>query len=81
MGYSVSPSTIPCGPVTFTVTNNGDTQHDFQIEGLVGAATRLLAPGDKVAMTATVPPGTWTYFCSFPNHRSLGMQGQLTVTG
>ena len=26
-------------------------------------------------------PGPWTYYCSVPTHRALGMEGKLTITG
>jgi uncharacterized cupredoxin-like copper-binding protein len=81
LGYTLSSSTIPCGTVTFTMTNDGDTQHDFLIDRPGGGGSRLLAPGERVSFTVSIPPGTWTYYCSFPNHRTLGMEGKLTVTG
>jgi uncharacterized cupredoxin-like copper-binding protein len=80
-GYTVSPSTLPCGTVAFTITNNGDVQHDFQIEGLLGGGSVLLGPGEKATLTVKITPGTWTYFCSYANHRAAGMEGKLTVTG
>jgi uncharacterized cupredoxin-like copper-binding protein len=40
-----------------------------------------MGPGEKAAVTATLTPGTWTYYCSVPTHRSLGMEGKLTITG
>ncbi len=80
-GYTVSPSSVPCGTITFTVKNTGSTDHDFVIEGLVGANGRsnILGAGESQTITTTLTPGTWTYYCSVPTHRSLGMEGKLTI--
>lgn len=46
------------------------------------AATGLAGNGETVETTFTVPkkPGSYTYFCTFPNHYNSGMQGTLVVT-
>ena len=80
-GYTVTPSTLPCGTVTFNIKNAGSSDHDFIIEGLIGGGSRLFGPGESGTLTVTLPPGTWTYYCSVPTHRALGMEGKLTVTG
>jgi uncharacterized cupredoxin-like copper-binding protein len=81
-GYTATPSTVPCGAITFTVNNTGNTDHDFVIEGLIGSngRTNLLAAGQSQTITTTLSPGTWTYYCSVPTHRALGMEGKLIVT-
>jgi uncharacterized cupredoxin-like copper-binding protein len=80
-GYTASPSTVPCGTITFTVNNTGNTDHDFVIEGLIGSngRTNLLSAGQSQTITTTLSPGTWTYYCSVPTHRALGMEGKLIV--
>jgi uncharacterized cupredoxin-like copper-binding protein len=83
-GYTVSPSTIPCGTVTINVKNTGNADHDFVIEGLIGTdgRTNVLGPGESQTIsTSSLTPGSWTYYCSVPTHRSLGMEGKLIVTG
>jgi uncharacterized cupredoxin-like copper-binding protein len=83
-GYTVSPSSVPCGTITFTVTNTGNADHDFVVEGLIGqdGRTNILGTGQtQTISTSSLTPGTWTYYCSVPTHRGLGMEGKLTVTG
>ena len=72
------------GPsVTFSVTNNGPTIHNFSIRdasGEVVLATEDLRPGESAMLTGDLEPGEYETFCSLPGHESLGMQAVLTVT-
>ncbi len=72
------------GPsVTFAVTNNGPTVHNFSIrnsDGEVVLATPDLRPGERATLTGELPAGDYETFCSLPGHDSLGMLGTLTVT-
>ena len=43
------------------------------------AQTKMLNGGASETITANLQPGTYTYFCSFPGHLTLGMKGTLTV--
>jgi azurin len=45
------------------------------------AATRLIEPGhfQKISFTAPAQPGTYEFFCSYPNHWQ-SMWGTLVVT-
>jgi len=80
-GYTVSPSTVPCGPITFNMKNNGPAEHDFVLENLIGQGrTPVIDGGGSTSMTVTLTPATWTYYCSVPTHRGLGMEGKITVT-
>ena len=65
--------------VNVTLINNGMQPHDFTLEGY-DIKTKTLSSGqsDSVAFTAD-KTGTFTYYCSVPGHRDLGMIGQLVV--
>lgn len=74
------------GPsVTFSVTNNGPTVHNFSVRdpesGEVLLATENLRPGESATLTGELEPGEYETFCSLPGHESLGMQAVLTVNG
>ena len=68
------------GSVTFEVTNNGQTDHNFSIEGLSG--TDMLPPGESASLTIPdLKAGEYTYICEVPGHAGGGMKGTLTVSG
>jgi uncharacterized cupredoxin-like copper-binding protein/mono/diheme cytochrome c family protein len=64
---------------TITVTNNGASPHDFNIDEL-GVKTKMLNPGESETVTINAPAGDYTYYCSVPGHRQAGMEGTLTIS-
>lgn len=68
------------GTYTFVFTNDGGMQHDLVIEGIDGAETPVIAPGDTAEFTVTLEAGEYTMYCSVSNHRSLGMELSFTVS-
>ena len=84
---------IPAGvPVTFAVTNNGQTMHEVVLEqaGAVdqplemnGAEAEIddIAPGETKSATWTfTQPGVYQLACHVPGHFEAGMVQQVTVT-
>jgi plastocyanin len=82
--FKITPATIAVTGTTFSfdVRSQGPTPHNFNIRDDSGtlASTVDLHTGDSDTIGATLAPGTYTYFCAFPGHESLGMHGTLTVT-
>jgi plastocyanin len=69
------------GKVTIDFTNPAALEHDVAIEGPEGeqiAVSPLIAEG-KTSVSADLPPGKYTFFCTVPGHREAGMEGTLTV--
>lgn len=70
--------------VTLTLTNAEPlplVPHNWVLEGVEGAATDAVGPGESGSITFTAPaPGEYTYFCSVGDHRDRGMVGTLTVS-
>ncbi|MDX6581362.1 MAG: hypothetical protein QOI10_546 [Solirubrobacterales bacterium] len=94
-GATISFSADPSGQLAFTETevtakagddtikfdNPASIQHDVVIEDADGneVASTDTVSGGSVTASATLEPGTYTYFCSVDSHRQAGMEGTLTV--
>jgi plastocyanin len=78
------PTELAAGPTQFNVSNVGQAQHNFVIEGN-GVAEQLaenLGPRQSGSITLDLAPGTYTVFCPVGQgaHRANGMELTLTVT-
>lgn len=68
------------GKVTITMANPSQLTHSVAIEGNgVDAQGQVVGPGGTSTASATLKPGTYTFYCTVPGHRQAGMQGTLTV--
>jgi FtsP/CotA-like multicopper oxidase with cupredoxin domain len=68
------------GPATFDVTNTGQTEHNFAIEG--NAETEMIPPGESATLRVPdLAAGTYTYICEVAGHADGGMTGTLEVSG
>lgn len=76
------PTSLPAGPTTFEVTNNGTVEHNFEIEGqdLEQEFESNLSPGSTESMQVDLQPGTYEVYCPVGNHADIGMMMELTVT-
>lgn len=69
---------VKAGKVTFTVTNGGNIEHNFDVEG-VGKIESLF-PGETKTLEVTLEPGSKIIvICSLSGHKEAGMTGTLTV--
>ena len=80
--FSFSPASITVAEgekVRLTFNNIGKTPHNFIVDEL-GISTETIQGGssDTIEFTA-VKSGTFSFYCSVGNHRSLGMEGKLEV--
>lgn len=76
------PSTLPPGFTVFRVTNQGDEEHNFEVEGQGDEHVfpQDLQPGETQTMEVDLQEGSYVVYCPVSNHRSLGMELNLTVT-
>ena len=75
--FSEAPATIPAGEVIIALRNDGGAPHNVTFEE---GGVQVEAPGGQAASdTYELDPGTYTYYCDVPGHRSQGMEGQVTV--
>lgn len=75
--FTEAPSSLPAGEAVIAIQNNGGSPHNVVIDEL---DVKVEAQGGQSASdTYELEPGTYTYYCDVPGHRSAGMEGQITV--
>jgi uncharacterized cupredoxin-like copper-binding protein len=76
------PATLPAGPTTFAVRNDGKRKHNIEIEGQ-GLEAKLpsdLDPGQRGELTVDLKPGQYEVYCPVRDHKAKhGMTTTLTV--
>lgn len=80
--FTLSRATVPAGKVVFEFVNNGQDEHNLNIESGEGqiASSFPDAPSKGVRdQTVEMRPGTYTLFCSLPEHEKKGMKATLVV--
>jgi hypothetical protein len=83
---TLSQSTVPCGSVTFTVTNVGTIVHSFELVQQNPPRTLAMAPRLQPGQTASLvvqftQRGQVQYFCPETEHTdTYGEFGVLTIT-
>jgi uncharacterized cupredoxin-like copper-binding protein len=76
------PTSIPAGHVTFNVTNDGTTTHALEVEGNgIEEETEEIAAGDSATLEVDLEAGTYEVYCPVDDHRGMGMELDLEVTG
>jgi uncharacterized cupredoxin-like copper-binding protein len=84
--FKLDPSnpTVQAGTVSFKVTNDGEVDHNLEVEGPEGEQEleQDLAPGESATLTVDLStPGTYEFYCPIGGHRDAGMEGEITVSG
>lgn len=68
------------GKVTIVMKNPSTLPHDVAIEGNgVDVTGKVVGQGGTSTVSATLKPGTYTFYCSVDGHKQAGMEGKLTV--
>lgn len=73
------PASIPAGPTSFQVTNQGDTVHGFEVEGLGLEEEIEVPPGETRTLEVSLEPGTYRIYCPVADHSERGMELPLKV--
>jgi uncharacterized cupredoxin-like copper-binding protein len=78
---ALSTMKLEAGAYSFDVINAGHTVHALEINGpgVDDRATHDLNPGQSADLKVTLEPGRYDVFCPVGNHKSLGMNLELTV--
>lgn len=83
--YTLAPMTLTLKPGTYTfkIQNVGQFPHDLHVaasaDGTEVGGSTVVSANQSTSFTVTLKAGTYTLWCSVDAHRSLGMQGTLTV--
>jgi uncharacterized cupredoxin-like copper-binding protein len=78
--FDVKSLAATAGKVTLVMANPSQLSHSIAIQGNgVNAAGQVVAPNGTSTVSATLKPGTYTFYCTVPGHREAGMSGTLTV--
>jgi plastocyanin len=81
LAYDTKELSAKAGKVTITMTNMASLAHDVAIEQ--GGRTLGSIPafsGGSRTLALDLKPGTYTFFCTVPGHRTAGMEGTLKVS-
>jgi plastocyanin len=76
-------TTLAAGTYTFTAVNAGRAVHALAINGpgVKDQHTGAVVPGATAPLTVTLTPGTYDMYCPVGNHKAMGMDVALTVSG
>ena len=81
LAFDKKALTARAGKVTIVLTNSSPIPHDIAIKGAgANAKGPTVTGGGRSIVTATLKPGTYTFYCTLPGHEQAGMRGTLTVT-
>src|SRR5215471_15565019 len=68
--------------IELTISSGEGAEHDIVFDGLSVHSKHFTGgTGPTTVKFKLTKPGKFTYYCSLPGHRSIGMEGTLEVTG
>ncbi|TCO48810.1 cupredoxin domain-containing protein [Actinocrispum wychmicini] len=78
----LSQQSFRAGTYTFDVRNTGKVTHSLEIvrEDQTDTRSDNIQPGHSDQITVALTPGKYQVFCPVGNHRSQGMDMDITVT-
>lgn len=81
LAFNKKSLTAPRGKVQLVFTNRSELQHNVGIRGrsLREKEGKVVGEGGVSRVTATLSPGSYTYFCGVGGHEQAGMKGTLKV--
>jgi uncharacterized cupredoxin-like copper-binding protein len=78
--FLASSASAKAGKVTLRMHNASSVMHDIAITGNgVNEVGPVVANGGVSEVSANLPKGTYTFYCSVPGHEAAGMKGTLIV--
>ncbi len=80
--FNVTTLHAKAGSVTLRMSNpsSSGVPHGISVQGNgVDKDSSIVQPGSTATVTATLKPGTYTFYCPVPGHEAAGMKGTLIV--
>jgi len=80
--YTLSRTTVPAGKIAIQFVDNGQDEHNLNVlsgEGEIEAAFPTTVSHGIREQTVNLRKGSFTLFCSLPEHEAKGMHATLTV--
>lgn len=80
--YALSRTTVPHGRVIFQFVNAGQDEHNLDVASPEGSTAGAVpnTPSKAIRqLEVELKPGTYTLFCSLPEHENKGMKATLHV--
>lgn len=78
--FLASSASATPGKVTLRMKNMSSVEHDISIKGGgVNEIGPIVSNGGVSTVSASLKPGTYTFYCSVDGHAAAGMMGTLTV--
>jgi plastocyanin len=80
--FTLSRTIVPAGKVILELVNHGQDEHNLNVAPAEGALAGSFANTPAGAYTdqeIELRPGTYTLFCSLPEHARKGMKATLVV--
>jgi plastocyanin len=75
-----SYETLAAGRVTFNANNRGEDDHNLTVrKGDEDLGALTLGPGEANPLVLDLPAGTYTLYCSLPDHEARGMKLTISV--
>jgi plastocyanin len=79
--FSLSRTTVPAGKVVLQFADHGQDEHNLNLtsEGSLAGSLPDTNPGELRQLTLNMSAGSYTLFCSLPEHEQRGMKATLVV--
>jgi plastocyanin len=81
--FVLSRSSVPAGKTIIEFVNHGQDEHNLNAveptEGSVAGSLPNTASNAHLSLTVDLHPGSYTLFCSLPDHEAKGMKATLVV--
>ncbi len=78
LAFSRASATAESGAVTLKMPNPSAIPHNIALRA-PDKKGEVVTQGGVSEVSADLPAGTYTYYCSVPGHLEAGMKGTLTV--